>query len=122
MSVASPVAGSTANCEYFSQCLQSKALSQVLEITRPASSWRQRRSDSRHSAKFDCPTGAKVASGAPDRRDDRRRNRQHDGEKQRQENDVGSGPMESINPRKHGCFLLLALRTGAGSDRTANRE
>src|ERR1035441_3042266 len=53
MSVASPVAGSTANCEYFSQCLQSKALSQVLEITRPASSWRQRRSDSGNSAKSD---------------------------------------------------------------------
>src|SRR5215467_7012662 len=45
--------GSTANWEYFSQRRQSKALSQVLEITLPASSWRQRRSASGSSAKSD---------------------------------------------------------------------
>src|SRR5207253_5061414 len=55
-----------------------------------------------------------VTGGSQHCGNDCRHNRHHHGEEEREKNDVSNRPMESINPRKHLCSLLLAARTGAG--------
>ncbi len=76
----------------------------------------------RFPAQLGCPIASKITGSAHGRRRYRRKNGYDDGEEQRKKDDVSNGPMKSINPRKHGCSLLLRLRTGADSDRTANRQ
>src|SRR5205814_1069998 len=73
-------------------------------------------------AQLDCSACAKIMCRSPRRENHRRKNRHEDSEEQRQEDDVSNRPMESINPRKHLCFLLLAARTAVDSDRKESRR